>query len=355
MKDKLRKTFLELVSISEVYPNEDKIIGYIERRLADSGIAFKRDSFNNIIAWVEGSGRSILLNTHMDIPEPNPKLSVISQGDIISSDGNTILGADPKSGLAVLIEFLIKIKESKDNHHTVEAVITRGEEAGLIGATNLDYSLIKSKRGLVLDEDGPVSRVIIKAPCVIKLDIEIRGKKGHPRNPKEGKNVLPALEEILYKIPPGYSKEGLTWNIGLISAGSARNTIPGELNIAAELRSYSKEDIESGYKRIHKQFKDSCSNRGLSLKIQITQRYYGYSISNDSELINDMRKTYKKMDIMPGFYSTFGGSDANIFNNKGIQTVPIGSAYYNAHQHQEYVRMDDMQNIMKFLELFYAF
>ncbi|MGM5487879.1 MAG: M20/M25/M40 family metallo-hydrolase [Nanobdellota archaeon] len=353
MRERLKATFLDLVHISEVYPHEDRIIRYIEKRLDEARIRYARDRFNNLIAWVEGSGEPLLVNTHMDIPEPNDSLTVVTEEDRILTDGTTILGADPKAGLAVLLEFLIEMRHSQQTHHPIEAAITRGEEAGLIGATNLDYGMLQARQGIVLDEDGPVTRVITQAPNMIKIDIQVRGKQGHPRDPREGRNVLFPLRTLLQDVPPGYAKAGVTWNLGTITAGSARNTIPGEMNIRAELRGYDTLEVESEYERIQGLLQKSCHQHGLELRFKQAQKYYGYRVGPDSKLLKTMRSVYQQLELTPGFHSTFGGSDANIFNSKGIQTVPIGSAYYNAHQYQEYASIADMEKILEFLDLFY--
>lgn len=354
MRQRLKSTFYDLVGISEVHPDEDRIITYVEDRLRSSGVRIIRDSFNNLVAKVEGDGQPMLISTHMDIPEPNPGLKTVEEGDIIRTDGQTILGADPKSGLAVLIEFLIDLKSAEGPHHPAEAVITRGEEVGLVGATNLDYGLVGSKMGLVLDEDGPVERVITKAPYQVNLDITLRGKKGHPRDPSEGRNVLHAMAAALSRLPPGHATDGVTWNIGRLEAGSARNTIPGRMKILAELRGYSGGDVEDARKLVHGCFSQACSERGIGFEMDSRWTYDGYQIPEDSILLQYLESAYRRMNLKPSFHSTFGGSDANIFNSQGIETVPVGSAYYNAHQHDEYVDLREMQRMVEFLHTFFA-
>ena len=58
--------------------------------------------------------------------------------DTLSSDGTTILGADDKAGLAVMLEVIRVIKEKNIPHGKIEFIITVGEESGLVGAKALD-------------------------------------------------------------------------------------------------------------------------------------------------------------------------------------------------------------------------
>jgi len=50
----------------------------------------------------------------------------------------------------------------------LEVLLTRGEEAGLFGARYAEYAKLRSKIGLVLDEDGPVTQVVA-APIPAQL------------------------------------------------------------------------------------------------------------------------------------------------------------------------------------------
>lgn len=353
LKEKLKKTFLDLIKINEVYPKEKEIIKYTQNRLRDEGISCLKDSFRNLIIKIPGKGDPVMLSTHLDIPESAPNTKYKIKKDIIISDGSSILGADPKTGLAILIEFLIYLaKTDRKSHLPVEVVFTRGEETGLLGAKALDYSLIKSKLGLVLDEDGPVTSVVTQAPSFVGIDAKIVGKAAHPRNPKDGVNALQSAIEAIYEVPLGYSTEGVTWNVGMLSSGTARNTIPGTATLNAELRSYDTNLVVSEGKRIEKIFQQSCQKYGAKCEFDQELELEGYKLETNHPLFKKLERTFAKMDLKPNYYSTFGGSDANVFNQHGIVSVPIGSGYYNAHQYTEYANLKDMVEIFKFLGVF---
>lgn len=353
LKEKLKKTFLDLIKINEVYPNEKEIIKYAENRLRDEGIPCLKDSFRNLIIKIPGKGDPVMLSTHLDIPESAPNIKYKIKKDIIISDGSSILGADPKTGLAILIEFLIYLaKTDPKSHLPVEVVFTRGEETGLLGAKALDYSLIESKLGLVLDEDGPVTSVVTQAPSFVGIDAKIFGKAAHPRNPKDGINALQAAVAALSNVPPGYSTEGVTWNVGLFNSGTAPNTIPGEATLKAELRSFDSDLVVSEGKRIEKIFHQVCQKYKARCEFNQEPEYVGYKLETKHTLFKKLGETFNKLTLKPDYYPTFGGSDANVFNQHGIVSVPIGSGYYNAHQYTEYANLNDMVEIFKFLGVF---
>ncbi len=352
MKERLAKVFLDLVRISDIYPKEEKTIKYIESFLSSLDLNFQKDNFGNIIVKIQGKGSPVIINTHMDIPEPNPSLKIIREDDIIRSDGTSILGADPNSGLAVILELLREIKEKNNKHRSLEIVFTRGEEDGFKGALSLDYSLLKSKVALVLDEDGPVTQVVIQAPADIKIDALFQGRAAHPRDPSKGINALQVAVKAISQIPWGYSCPEVTWNVGLLKAGTARNTIPGTAHLKTELRSHKEELVQLEAKRITNIFKEVSEEFGASCKVNLRSAHDSYKLDKNHLLFRDIEETYKKMNLTPNYFATFGKSDANIFNSNGIVSIPIGSGYHNAHQYSEYIDLLEMEELKNFLDLF---
>lgn len=339
--------------IDEIYPNENEVIRYTEKRLTDAGVAWQEDSFRNIVAKIPGTGEAVLLSTHLDIPEPLPNPNYTIDGDIIRSNGTGILGADPKTGLAVLIEFLSEmISRDHTTHRPIEVLLTRGEETGLFGTLNADYDLLSAKIGLVLDEDGPVTQVITKAPAMIKMDGTCTGKIVHPREPENGINALHAMCDALMSLPWGYSTEGVTWNVGMFQSGTARNSVPGSVSFKAELRSFDTDKAVREMNRVTAVIDEVVKKHGATCEIKNTLEFGGYALTQDHPLFARLEKTFAEMNLKPNYFETFGGSDANVFNAKGIRCVPIGSGYYNAHQYTEEANIQDMQTIGVFLEKF---
>lgn len=353
LKKRLRATLLDLFKINEIYPNEKEVIEYVTKRLAEHGYVCELDGFRNLIIRLAGEGEPVLFSTHLDIPEPAPNVRFTEEGDVIRSDGSGILGVDPKTGLAILIEFLInEAQKPSTGRLPVEVLLTRGEETGLFGARNADYGRLQSKMGLVLDEDGPVTQVVTRAPAYVRFDAEFHGKIVHPREPENGINALQATSMALMSVPWGYSTPGVTWNVGLLSSGTARNSVPGLVKLNAEIRSYDTALAVSEGERIEKSFSEQAAKIGATCVVDKELEFEGYSLEHDHQLFARLEKTFAEMKLIPNYFETFGGSDANIFNAKGIRCVPIGSAYYNAHQYTEYADVEEMARITEFLHQF---
>lgn len=353
----LRQTFIELMAFNEVYPNEKDVIRYVEERLHRSGATVQRDSFGNVVARLSGGDAAlepVLLSTHVDIPESAPKPQYTDVDDVITSDGTSILGADPKTGLAVILELADVLAETHILRHPVELLLTRGEEAGLIGASHADFSMLTSTMALVLDEDGPCTQVPVQAPGFVKFDGTFVGKPAHPREPKEGINALQAAVAAFHEIGWGFSAEGVTWNVGTLQAGTARNTIPGSAAFNAEMRSFSTNKLRSEMARVKGILETAAEKVGARLELDCQLMFEGYELDKKGPLFERLQRTFSGMNLTPNFFSTFGGSDANILNAKGIASVPVGSGYYDAHKYTESANLRDMDQLLDFVMRFVA-
>lgn len=349
LQNSLVKTFTELIKIDEIYGEENKIIAYIQNVLHVNKVRNIQDKFGNIIAFLPGVGEPLMLNTHIDIPENVPHLEFIQNGDIISATGKSILGADPKSGLAVLLQLIRVLNTTHKKTRPLEFVFTIGEEAGLHGARNLDYSLISAKEGLVLDEDGPCTNIVIKAPAFHKLDCKILGKTVHTRDWKDGINAIAVVGKIISKLRQGEIIKDVTFNIGLITGGTARNSVSGEAVFNAEFRSFDTKKLIKAVTYVENIINDTVKSFGTSAIIDSEFEFDGYKLEKKHKLFESLEKTFQKLNLKPNYYETFGGSDANIFNAHGIMCVPIGSAYYLAHRYDEYVKISEMEQLLNFL------
>lgn len=169
--DRLLKTFLDLVKIPSESGHEKKVTDYLVARLTSLGMKVEVDKAGELVGSDTGNiiGRmvgtlpgSIALSAHQDTVVPGVGISPkIVDGDI-RSDGLTILGADDKAGLAIILETLEFYRDKP--HPTIEVIFDICEEIGLRGASVLDLSKIYSKNSVILDVDGPPGRINIVAP-----------------------------------------------------------------------------------------------------------------------------------------------------------------------------------------------
>ena len=156
MTSRLVEEFLELVQIDSETKHEEVIAPILINKLEEMGFDVIQDDAHtrnghgagNIIATLKGSldVEPIYFTVHMDTVVPGKGIKPeIREDGYIYSDGTTILGADDKAGMAALFEMVRRLKEQNIAHGTIQFIITVGEESGLVGAKELDPSMIIAK------------------------------------------------------------------------------------------------------------------------------------------------------------------------------------------------------------------
>lgn len=156
--------FEELCNIPHGSTNTKAISDYCVNFAKERGLAYHQDAENNIIILKNGSkgyedSKPVIIQGHLDmvcqktedcnIDFTRDGLDIYADGDFLMARGTT-LGAD--NGIAVAM--IMAILESDDiAHPPIEAVFTTDEEIGLIGASALDKSVLKSKRMINLDAE----------------------------------------------------------------------------------------------------------------------------------------------------------------------------------------------------------
>ena len=367
-KNRLKSTFIKLLTIDSPSGKEGNLARYLSSVLKDIGLSVRFDSANratggdtgNLIASLPGDNtRSpIMLNAHLDTIESTEGSTPLIKGDIIKSDGNSILGADDKSGIACIVEALRVVIEDDLPHPPIEVVFTVCEENGLLGAKNLDYSVIKAKMGYALDTGSPFA-VVVGAPYHNGITVKVFGREAHAgADPSKGINAIKVAADAISKIDTGQIDEETTVNIGIIRGGTATNIVPGFVEVKAEVRSHNEEKLERKTKEIVSEFKKSCglfSNEIDSkpvtpeVRYEITREYNAFRIDEEKEIVKGLFKAASGFNIQLKARLGGGGSDANIFNEKGITTVLLGTGMKDVHTKSEYINIEDMVICTKLL------
>jgi len=354
-RERLVNRFIEMVRIPSISFKEGEFSSYIKKEFERLNIRFKEDNAgkkigsnaNNLIGYLEGDGEPFFICAHMDTVTPGENINpIILDGNIIT-DGNTILGADDKAAISAILEAITALKEDNIKVKRAEIVFTIAEEVGLLGAKNLDFSLLNSKFGYVLDADGDLGTVITKAPYHSRFYINIYGKASHAgAEPEKGVNAILLASEFLLESRWGKLDEETTGNVGIIRGGRATNIIPDEVYLEGEFRSLDNNKVEACFDNLKNSLKKIELKQG-KWELKREDLYKGYSIKDDEDVIKNINNVFKKLGIELKLKSTIGGSDANIFNEKGIKALNVGIAIENPHSVEEKVKIDNLFNLSK--------
>ena len=354
---RLRKKFEELVKIYSGSKHENQIAENLALTLKEMGAevifdnagkACESDS-GNLIAKFKGNVdvEPIFLCGHMDTVEPGKNVKPVFDDGIFKSDGTTILGADDKSALAIILEILNVIFENKLQHPPIEIIFTICEEIGLLGAKNFDLSLIDSKFGYILDSTD-TDGIATKAPAANKLSIKVFGKAAHSGGaPENGVNALAIASKAISKLNLGRIDHETTCNLGTIRGGIATNIIPDLIEINGEVRSHDEKKLETVTNTIKNAFlkarEDFCNEMSIpEIEFVVENDFPKTNIPEDSLVVTLAQKASENLGRKLETKIIGGGADANIFFGKGIMPGVIGTGMKDVHTVNESISLNDM-------------
>ena len=342
-RDRLVKTFTDLVQIDSPSGEEEAMAEELTRRLEALGFSVKRDAYGNVVAD-DGGADPILLSAHMDTVEPGRGIKPSIDGDRIVSDGATILGGDCKCGVAAILEALESVYEDGVARHGVEVAFTREEEIGLVGARNLDFSMLNAKEAIVFDGEGPVSQITSASPTYIGFDIEVTGRAAHAGvEPEKGISAIRIAAELIVRLPQGRLDEETTFNIGTIEGGSVRNTVAETTIIRGEFRSRNLEtldDVRFQISEALKEVRDMFPEAELGDHLHT--EFETYTLSSDDPATARVTDALRRLGLEPDMRPSGGGTDGNVFRLRGISSVVVGMADHGMHTVREYVIIPEL-------------
>ncbi len=368
-RDRLADVFKTLVRIDSVSKKEGAISRALQEifeslggEVHDDGAGPKVEGdTGNLIARFKGSGADavpLLLNAHMDTVQPGEGVNVLFSDGTFTSDGSTILGADDKSALAVIIEAIRTLQENGLPYGPLEIVVTICEEVGLLGAKNLDYSMIKARYGYSLDSTD-TEGIVTRAPAANHIEFKVHGRDAHAgASPEKGINAIHLASGAISETRLGRIDEETTANIGIFEGGKATNIVPSLVTVAGEVRSHSIEKLEEetqkiiqGFERQVSKYKDAFpSDDGLPrLEVEVRQDFAILKIPDDHPVVALAKEAASGLGRKMEIKISGGGSDSNIFFGHGIVTGILGTGMKDMHTVRESVRLDDMVKAVELL------
>ena len=335
------------------------------------------DEYGIVYAHLDGEGDVIGLNAHVDtaleVTDENvnpqiiskwdgsdiklndeysislkqfPKMKRLIGNDLVVTDGNTLLGADDKAGIAIIMSVLDYLKNNPDyKHHPLAIAFTVDEE---IGEGPKHFSLEKMKADYAFTVDGgEITDIDIENFNAQQLKVKIDGVAVHPG---EGKNTLiNALQiqaEFINELPqeetPFYADEGY-WHLTSVNGTSEK------AELVAILRNFSRQKLEELDAHIL-QIREKLANKYPKAKIQveITEQYENMKpfVDKDPRPVEKAAAALRKFGIEPVFGRIKGGTDGATFSKMGLVTPNIGTGSGNHHGRFEYLSVQEFEKMI---------
>ena len=335
------------------------------------------DEYGIVYAHLNGEGEVIGLNAHMDtaleVTDENVNPQIVNNWDgqdiklndqyhislkefphmkefvgkdLVVTDGNTLLGADDKAGIAIIMGVLDYLKEHPQyKHHPLAVSFTVDEEIGE-GPKHFSLEKMGAEYAFTID-GGAINEIDVENFNAQGLKVKITGVAVHPG---EGKNTLiNALQlqaEFISMLPqketPFYADEGY-WHLTSVNGTSE------QVEFVAILRNFSRAKLLELDKKIY-EIKDTLSAKYPKAKIEVDifEQYENMKeyVDKDPRPVEKATAALKKMGIEPTYARIKGGTDGATFSKMGLVTPNLGTGSGNHHGRFEYLVVQDFEKMI---------
>jgi tripeptide aminopeptidase len=310
-----------------------------------------RAAAGNLIARVPGTGEEwVSFFAHLDtVPHEGP-IKVARENGRFTTAGDTILGADNKAAVTVLME--LAARHAADPAPVgLELVFTVAEEDGLRGASELDISALRAPFGFVLDHATPIGEVIVSAPTYKRLIAEFTGQEAHAGiNPEDGHSAIAAAAAAVAGMKLGRLDEETTANVGMIEGGTASNVVAGHCRILGEARSLDGERAATTIGEMVDACTWAAGEQGCDVDAQVIEMFRGYRLDPKSDAVRIAEDALRRTGFEPKQVATGGGSDANALVAAGYEAVLLANGTEANHTPEESVTETAIVEMLKVCE-----
>ena len=338
------------------------------------------DEWGNVYAHLDGDGgERIGLNAHMDTAlevtdeNCNPRIVKSWDGndiklndiytlstkefpvlknhvgkDLVVTDGNTLLGADDKAGIAIIMGALDYLQNHKEiKHHPISVCFTVDEE---IGEGPLHFSIDKMKADYAFTLDGgDIATINFKNFNAQQAHVKIEGVAVHPGEGKNALiNALVLMSEFISSLPQNETPYDANEDEGYWHL----NTINGSSEMCEcymILREFDKNKLLNRNKQLF-DIKDRLLKKWPKAKIEIEifDQYENMEeyVKKDPRPVDKAVEAIKAQGLQPKFQSIRGGTDGATFSKMGLVTPNLGTGSANHHGRYEFLVVQDMYKMI---------
>ncbi|MCB0875618.1 MAG: M20/M25/M40 family metallo-hydrolase [Solirubrobacterales bacterium] len=362
-EERLLERFVRLCEIPSVTGEERALTDALAAELAALGIASREDDAagparagaGNLIAQVPPAGDPeeaewVAFFAHVDTVPHSEPIAVVDDDGVFRSAGPTILGADNKAAVTVVMELGAKLA-AVPAPVGLEMVFTVAEEQGLRGAAALDVESLRSGYGFVMDHATAIGEVIVGAPTYKKLIAEFRGVESHAgMRPEDGRSAIGAATAAVATMDLGRLDPDTTANIGVIDGGTAPNVVAGRCHVEGEARALDAGRAEAVAQSMVDAFSWAAGEAGVDVDVLVETYFRGYRIKPGSRPLAIAKAALSSCGIDPVEITTGGGSDANALRSAGFDALLLANGTWDNHTADEWVSADALRQMLAVCE-----
>ena len=297
-------------------------------------------------------GGDIVLNDKYKLTEEEfPFLKDLVGHKLVTTDGTTLLGADDKAGIAIIMTVAKYFMENRDQEFgDIKIGITPDEEIGR-GADLFDVEKFGADFAYTID-GGPVGELEYENFNAASVDIHIEGKSVHPGSAKNVLvNALLVALELNQMLPVNERPEYTEGYEGFYMLDEIHGT-SAEVDVAYIIRDFFTDSFNQKKEMLEKSVDFLNEKYGHIIDIKIEDSYYNMreKVEPHMEIIDLAKAAIEKEDITPIVKPIRGGTDGARLSYMGLPTPNLFTGGYNYHGRYEIVSVNIMEksvNVIK--------
>lgn len=289
---------------------------------------------------VHFTGADICLNPKLDIwmrTAEHPEMVPYIGQDIIVTDGTSVLGADNKSAVTILMDLMGEYTRDKPPHGDIVLAFVPDEEIGLRGAKIMDLARFPVDFAYTIDS-CELGEFVFETFNAAQVSIAIEGVTAHPISAK-GVMVNPVLvaTDLVSRFDPldtpehTEGREGYTW-VTSITSNAATATVKASLRdfdpqgLAA--RKEAVQALVAATQAAHPRAKFTCT-------IEDNYRNIADSLGNDRRCLDLLERGFDSLGIEKRVIAVRGGTDGSALSMRGVPTPNYFTGGLNFHSRFE--------------------
>jgi tripeptide aminopeptidase len=350
--------FTELAALRSPPGEERAVADVVARYLRDLGLAVDEDDAGPRVGSTIGTlycrveptsdaGKPLFLCAHLDTVPPTGPIEPVVEDGIVRNSAGTILGADNKSAVAVMLEATRRAVVENRPHAGIELLFTPKEEVGLLGAAAFDHERLRARVGYVYDQAAPIGEVILGAPHAHSMEVRFHGRAAHSgMYPEEGRSAIAAAARAIADLRLGRIDEETTANVGTISGGTAGNIVPEWCTFLAEARSHDERKLADIVQEMLDGISFAAGLEDCEVETEIHKTYPGYRFKRGDEVVRIAHAALERAGFTPSYALSGGAADANVFNERGLACVNLANGMQDIHTPDERIAVDDLERMV---------
>jgi tripeptide aminopeptidase len=278
--------------------------------------------------------------------DDNPELQSLVGSTIITSDGTTLLGADDKAGVAVIMETAACLQEHPEiEHGPVRICFTCDEEIGH-GVDHVDLARLGATVCYTLDGQG-ADEIDVETFSADLATVAVRGVNIHPSIAKGRMvNAVRVAADFLVRLPAAsLSPESTSDRQGFLHPYHVEGGV-AEVSMRILLRDFDAAVLAELAERLRAAAKESEKRfPGSAIDVAITRQYRNMAegLAREPRAVAFAKRALERLGRKPRLTIVRGGTDGSRFTELGLPTPNLSTGEHNPHSPLEWACLEEMQ------------